>query len=74
MENNSKLKIDIKKKFPKENAITYDLRTIKEIYDIINKDNIDNFLKDFELILRSIAFFKEIDGTVEFDSLTWTDD
>lgn len=79
---NSELRFSIKVKNPKENAISYNLETMQDIFDAVTVDNIDKFLDEFGVILRSailakyIAQQKNPDAlkTMKFGKVVWTDD
>lgn len=58
---------------PKE----YTLKTIEDMYLMVNKDNVDNFLKDFEGVVRGWVALKDIadkDFDIEVGEITWIDD
>ena len=52
----------------------YRCATIEDITSVVNAKNIDSFLNDFEVYLRSIVYFKSAEIPIEFKSFTWIDD
>ncbi len=58
----------------------YNIKTIDDIFNCVTTENIDNFLKDFESLLRVMTSTKEIgkaiDEDFKFDSqeFIWIDD
>lgn len=61
----------------------YKINTIEDIGNLITEDNIDNFLKDFEGILRLFLITKQMfllnkqgnqDFTPKIKDFTWIDD
>lgn len=56
----------------------YNLRTIKQITNVVNENNIDNFLIDFGNFLRTRIGFKKLGlkgiAKMDFTSFKWIDD
>ena len=52
------------------------IRTYNDIIQVVNSDNIDQFLKDFEVLLRSAIEFKECLTTnhLEAEGFEWIPD
>ena len=52
------------------------IRTYNDIIQAVNSDNIDQFLKDFEVLLRSAIEFKEclVSNNIEAEGYEWTPD
>lgn len=82
MENKEELIFRITKNNPKENAISYEIETIQDIFDAVTIDNIDKFLDEFGVVLRSVILAKYIAQekdpeslkNMKFDKVVWTDD
>ena len=53
---------------------THKIQSIEDIISAVNLDNIDGFLKDFELILRQFLLIKTLDNNIKFDGFDWCDD
>ena len=54
---------------------TYDICTIPELFDIINGENIERFLKDFDLTMRIYVDLKEkYPNIFTQKKFTWIDD
>lgn len=81
-ENKSELKFSFTKREPKENAISYEIETMQDIFDAVNIDSVDKFLDEFGVILRSVIIAKyaaqqsnpESVKSIKFGKVTWTDD
>lgn len=58
-------RLEIMKKNPKPNAVTYRIETINDIFKAVTPDNIEKFLHEFELVLRSGILLKATAETVE---------
>lgn len=61
----TKMEFRITKKNPKINSVSYHLETIQDIADMITDENIENFLRDFELSLRSLIFLKAVEKSLK---------
>ncbi len=82
----AKIEVAFMNKNPKENPISYHIKTIQDIADCVTIDNIEGFLIDFELSLKSYLLAKAVldekiekgevpnDAKVKFPSFTWIDD
>ena len=58
---------------------SYEIKTIGDILEVINKDNLKNFIRDFTNYLTIISEIKEVSpemkkGTWEGTSIVWIDD
>lgn len=54
---------------------THTIKTTKDILNAVNKDNVEGFLKDFEVWLRLTVIAKTTYGNGLVDSsFTWRDD
>jgi hypothetical protein len=79
-------KIGFMKKDPKPNAKSYQIKTVQDIMDCVTSENVDQFLTDFEMVVRSCLMMKMIneDGIkagiipeghkIDFPSFEWIDD
>jgi hypothetical protein len=82
----SKFSLEIKKNNPKPNAPQYDIKTIKELFEILTEENYKRFLKAFK---ESIEIKLELNKVIEsmskgkgqinidvlkIESFTWIDD
>lgn len=77
---------EIKKKNPKPNAVTYELKTIEDIFEAVSHDNVDSFLREFEILIRMSLLSRSIieeqikegklpaDAKLQLKGMTWTDD
>ena len=84
--NEAKIEVAFMNKDPKENAISYHIETIQDVADCVRIDNVEGFLHDFELSLKSYLLAKSLleekikkeempnDAKVKFPSFTWIDD
>ena len=85
--NNATIEVAFMNKDPKENAISYHIENIQDIADCVTIDNVEGFLHDFELSLKSYLLAKSLleekvkkgeimpnDAKVIFPSFTWIDD
>lgn len=84
--NEAKIEVSFMNKDPKEDAKSYHIETIQDIADCVNIDNVEGFLTDFELSLKSYLLAKSLleekikkgempsDAKVKFPSFTWIDD
>lgn len=56
----------------------YKLRTIKQITNVVNENNIDNFLVDFRSFLQTRIGWKKLNMNglikIDFTSFNWMDD
>lgn len=81
-EDEAELVFSITKNNPKENAISYEIETMQDIFDAVTVDNIDKFLDEFGVILRSVILAKYIAQeknpeslkNMKFGKVVWTDD
>lgn len=81
-DNESELRFSLTKREPKENAISYEIETMQDIFDAVTVDNIDKFLDEFGVILRSVILAKYIAQqrnpealkSMKFGKVVWTDD
>ncbi len=75
-----KFTVLVKKENAKENAKEYRLKTIKEIYDILNSKNVDRFLEDFRVGVKSFVLLREatqaigVKENIELEEMVWIDD
>lgn len=79
-------KIALMKKTAKEDAKSYQIRTVQDIADCVTDDNIEGFLHDFEFVLRCHILLKAINeagikegkipegSKIELPSFEWIDD
>jgi hypothetical protein len=82
----AKIEVAFMNKNPKENPISYHIETIQDIADCVTMENVDGFLTDFELSIKSYLLAKSLleeqinkgempkDAKVKFPSFTWIDD
>lgn len=80
------VKIAFQKKDPKPDPKSYRIETIADITKCVTSENIDGFLRDFEMVLRSYLLMKELnnagikEGTIpegaeiEMPFFEWIDD
>jgi len=70
--------LEIKRTNPKENPITYHIENIQDIANCVNSNNVDGFLEDFEMVIRSMVEWKilaeENNHKITFPSFEWIDD
>lgn len=52
----------------------YEIKTIMDILRVVNHNNLDNFLKDFEVFLTQYVILKAMDENLECKEFTWIDD
>jgi hypothetical protein len=75
-----KFTVLVKKENAKGNATEYRFKTVKEIYDILNSENVDRFLEDFCVGVKSFVLLREATQAmagkenIELEELTWIDD
>lgn len=75
-----KFTILVKKENAKENATEYRFKTVKEIYNILNSENIDRFLEDFCVGVKSFVLLREapqaigVKENIELEEMVWIDD
>jgi len=75
-----KFTVLVKKENAKENAKEYRLKTVKEIYDILNSENVDRFLEDFRVGVKSFVLLREatqaigVKENIELEEMVWIDD
>lgn len=84
MANNDKSELifSFTKKEPKENAISYEIETMQDIFNAVNIDTVDKFLDEFGVILRSVILTKYIASeknpeslkSMKFGKVVWIDD
>lgn len=76
MENESQLVFSLTKENPNPDAKEYKLETIQDIYDCVTIHNIDKFLSEFGIILRSAALAKSMNNNkpLKHSGTTWSDD
>lgn len=76
MENESKQVFRLQKENPNPDAKEYKLETIQDICDCVTIHNIDKFLSEFGIILRSAALAKSMNNNkpIKFSETTWIDD
>lgn len=84
--NEANIEVAFMNKDPKENAKSYHIETIQDIADCVTIYNVEGFLTDFELSLKSYLLAKSVlqekiengempnDAKVKFPSFTWIDD
>ncbi len=57
---------------------SHKIKTIQDISNVVTSENIDNFLKDFEGVLRGHILLKSVanstESKIEFGEFEWTDD
>jgi len=72
------LVLEIKRTNPKENPVTYHIQNMQDIAKCVNSNNVDGFLEDFEMVIRSIVTLKilaeEHNDKINFPSFEWIDD
>jgi len=72
------LVLEIKRTNPKENPITYHIENMQDIANCVNSNNVDGFLEDFELVVRSMVALKilaeEHNDKISFPYFEWIDD
>lgn len=74
------LQINIQNQNPIPDPKTYTIRTLQDIADCVTSENIEGFLQDFELTLRSYLFIKSVSEEtnpgykVNFPEFGWIDD
>ena len=69
------LKLDIKRTNPKEDAKTHKIESLDDILKAVNETNVDGFLEDFGIFLKTYVFLKSITkGTLDLKSYDWIDD
>ncbi len=85
-ENNGHIGFEIRNKNPIKNPKEYEIKTIEDIDNCVTRENIDGFLKDFEMVLRMHFLYNEIlkaqiaegkipEGTtIPLVSFKWIDD
>ena len=75
-----KFTVLVKKENAKDNAKEYKFKTVKEIYDILNSENVDRFLEDFCTGVKTFVLLREatqamgVKENIELEELTWIDD
>jgi hypothetical protein len=52
----------------------HEIKTLQDILDCTDSENLDNFLIDFKQILKNGHFLRDLEPKVEFPSFTWIDD
>lgn len=52
----------------------YEIKTIMDILRVVNHNNLDNFLKDFEVFLTQYVILKAMDENLECKEFIWIDD
>lgn len=84
--NEANIEVSFMNKDPKEDAKSYHIETVQDIADCVNIYNIDGFLTDFELSLKSYILAKALleekiekgeissESKIKFPSFTWIDD
>lgn len=75
-EDEAKLHLSLQKKKPKKNAICYKLETMQDIYNAVTVDNVEKFLQEMGIIIRSNAIAKRLNGDKPMEVLytNWIDD
>lgn len=75
MSNQNHISVEILKSNPKPNPKHYNIETITDISKAVNSDNIDQFLVDFEAMLRGYLLVQSASpNPILFDKFTWIDD
>lgn len=84
--NEANIEVSFMNKDPKEDAKSYHIETIQDIADCVTIDNVEGFLTDFQLSLRSYLLTKSLleekikkgempcEAKVKFPSFIWIDD
>lgn len=69
------LRIGIMKKKPKKNPVTYELKTVGDIFNMLNDKNINKFMREFKTGMQvSIAARELMKSIVEKDGVPWDND
>ena len=79
IEKQEEILVLIQKSNPKKVAVTYKIETVNDICQMITEENVDNFLSDFESMLRTCILVKGLNfgkdaSKLQLSSFDWTDD
>jgi hypothetical protein len=68
--------VSIMKENPKPDAKSYQISTTQDIFNAVNSENIDNFLRDFGNVLRVAIIVKKNSppNSIKFPNFEWIDD
>lgn len=84
-EKQDRILVSVNKKNPKPDAPCYEIRTIKEMFDILTEDNYKKFLRELkktielrfaimEILNHSVGKHDETKENLETDTFIWIDD
>lgn len=57
-----------------KNIVEHEIKTIADIFDVVNDDNINDFFQDLYLFVAQIGKIKQKHPEVEIKSMIWKDD
>ncbi len=74
--NPDRLEFKVTKINPKPDAKTYRLRTVEDMFKVINEDNVEGFLKELHIIFLTqfMLLATEAEGDKYFKHIDFTDD
>lgn len=74
-EDNTTFRIGIMKEKPKKNHVKYELKTVGDIFNMLNSKNINRFMREFKNGMQiSIAMRELMKIEIEKDGKEWDDD